>query len=208
MKKLKLQNFLILFLLFMTCLPKGLQAKELKGGFSFSNYDQAKGSDTQLKFTVVSTKVGLFSSEVDGYVKSFQYQANYDDKNQILRDMVIRFDPKMMDTDGESRDEKLHEKCMEANQYPEVKVVIKSGAFLQEAREHTYSSVVYLRGKEFEVPVKMKAIFDKDSQQIIVVGSSQWSVQSMGIPDPSIAVAKLSDEIDIHFQLIIKTNND
>ncbi len=179
-------------------------AKDLKGGFSFSNFDQAKKSDTQLKFTVVSTKVGLFSSEVDGYVKAFQYEADYDDANQILRNMVIRFDPKMMDTDGESRDEKLHSLCMEAEKYPEVKVLIENAAFLKDTREQVYSSKVFLRGKQFEIPVKMKVSFDEETQQIIVAGSSQWSVQAMGIPDPSIAVAKLSDEIEINFQLIIK----
>jgi polyisoprenoid-binding protein YceI len=181
-------------------------AQPLKGGFSFSNYDQAENSDTQLKFTVVSTKVGLFSSDVDGYVKSFQYTANFDDKNLILRDMEIKFDPKMMDTDGEARDEKLHTLCLEADKYPEVKVLIKGPTFIKDKKDVTYSSTVLIRGKEFEVPVKMKTIYDEQSAQIIVMGTSQWSLKGLQIPDPSIAVATLSDEIDIKFQLIIKTN--
>lgn len=201
------RNTLFILNLFLLLSLNSVFAQNIKGGFSFSNYDQAKNSDTHLKFTVVSTKVGLFSSEVDGYVKAFQYEAQYDDKNQILRQMTLRFDPKMMDTDGESRDEKLHAKCMEADKYPELKVVIESAAFLKDKREQTYNSKVFIRGQEFEVPVKMKVSFDEDSQQIIVVGSSLWSLQALGIPDPSIAVAKLSDEITINFQLIIKKQN-
>ncbi len=183
-------------------------ALPIKGGFSFSNYDQASNSDTQLKFTVVSTKVGLFSSEVDGYVKSFTYKAEFDDQNLIVRDMEISFDPKMMDTDGESRDEKLHALCMEADKYPTLEIAIKGPAFLKDVKENEYPAVVKIRGKEKSASVKMKASYDEDTKQIVVVGSSIWSLKEMEIPDPSIAVATLSDEIVIHFQLILKPNSN
>ena len=179
-------------------------AEELKGNLSFSNYEQASVASSQLKFTVVSTKVGLFSSEVDGYVKAFSYRSGYDSQNKILRDMTISFDPKMMDTDGESRDEKLHAKCMEADKYPTLKVVIKGPAFLKDMRERTYAAKVYIRGKEKDAQVKMKTSYDENTGEIKVMGESTWSLQQMEIPDPSIAVAKLSDEIVIRFQLMIK----
>tara|TARA_R110002072_G_scaffold534_6_gene3945 strand:+ start:122945 stop:123484 length:540 start_codon:yes stop_codon:yes gene_type:complete len=166
---------------------------------TYSNFEEAKAAPTQLKFIVESTKAGIFSSDVDGYVKSFSYSYNFDKKNMIMRNMEIKFKAQSMDTDGESRDEKLHNLCMSYKEYPEVIVKVQGPLFLKDAKSRTYSGVAIVRGKEknFKITISQKL----ENGQLKVTGNTSWSLKEMEIPDPSIAIAKLSDEIRIQFQI-------
>jgi polyisoprenoid-binding protein YceI len=187
-------KYLLAFILFQLA-----WAGSVKKNFSYSSFEEAKKANTSLKFIVESTKAGMFSSDIDGYIKSFSYEVNYDENNQILRNMKISLDTKSMDTDHEGRDEKLHKKVMEAQKFPELIVEVKGPLFLKAQREETYKGIAYIRGKKKEFEVTMKGTATKKG--FIVEGNSSWSLKGMEIPDPSIFIAKLSDEIRLRVKI-------
>lgn len=170
----------------------------LEGKIQYDSFEKAKKSgDNQLKFIVTSTKVGLFSSDVDGYVKNYSYRADYDEKNHILRNMVITIQTAAMDTDGEGRDEKLHNLCLSHKDYPTIEVKLLGSLYLESKRPSMMKGEVLIRGKK--KPFSMEVENGFDDKGFFVKGKTTWSLKGMEIPDPSIAVAKLSDDIRIHF---------
>ena len=194
MRSLKLFWVLLFTIFGLSCFGQ----ESLNGGFSSPDYEKASTNESNyLKFVVESTKVGLFSS---------RHSVQFDRTNMILRDMTITFKVEDMDTDHESRDEKLHTKCMGMSKYPKLTVTIKGPAFLKDKRERDYPAIVNIRGKDHEVMVKMKV--EVNEKDIIVSGSSVWSLKALEIPDPSIAVAKLSDDIRIFFKHTIAYEMD
>lgn len=186
---------LILFLIFC---PLSLWAGSLSSSNSFENFNDAKKSESYLKFVVESTKVGLFSSDVDGYVKKFTAKVD-EDKNQ-LSNMVVEFPVDSMDTDSESRDEKLHNLCMEKTSFPTFKITIK-GPLKIEGKKQIVDAILTVRGKEKIAPISLT--LSENEGQIQAMGKSVLSLKELEIPDPSIAVAKLSDDIKIEFKIYV-----
>ena len=171
-------------------------AGEFSKDFSFKDFNEAKGADSYLKFTVESTKVGLFSSDVDGYVMSFKAVAS-ENKNE-LKKLVVSFPANSMNTDHESRDEKLHNLCMGAQDFPEIKVSIE-GPLKVTGEKQVVDATFNIRGKNKTSPISL--IIKREGKQIYAEGKTVLSLKEMEIPDPSIAVAKLSDDIRIEFKL-------
>lgn len=162
---------------------------------SFSNAEKA----SELVWIVESTKVGLFSSDVYGYVLHYEYKGDLDKENGILRNMELVFPITSMNSDSESRDEKLHNKCMGAKEFKSITVKIPGPLFLKDKREREYAGSVMIRGKEKSFKIKMSP--DYDGEKLIIKGNTTWSLKGMEIPDPSIAVAQLSDEIRLKIKL-------
>jgi hypothetical protein len=187
---------LILVIFFL--LSQGLLAEMIQNEISFKDFEEAEKT-AHLTWIVESTKVGLFSSDVYGYVLSYKYSADLDKENKILRDMTLRFPINAMNSDSESRDEKLHNKCLGVNEYKEVVVKIKGPIFLKDKRKREYQGTVLIRGKE--KPFKISFIPSLDEKALTLKAHSSWSLKTMEIPDPSIAVAKLSDEIRLNISL-------
>lgn len=192
-------NAMKYILIFLIAISFNSFGKDLKETINYDSFEKAKNGKSQLKFIVESTKAGLFSSDVDGYVKEFDYSAKLDEKNMIMTDMVISFAVEKMDTDNESRDTKLHDLCMSAKEFPRVEVRVPGPLFLKEARPHKYQGVVIIRGNER--PFEIELSQNLEGNKMIITGHSVWGLKSMGIPDPSIMVAKLSDEIRIHIKI-------
>lgn len=190
------------FIIFAFLVSFSLFAETIK----YEGFDKAKSGTQRLKFIVESTKVGLFSSDVDGYVKSFSYNVEVDPKRGILRNMSIEFPVAQMDTDHEDRDYKLHHKCMGVESNPEIKIKVEGSLFAKSKRPQVLQGQVFIRGKWKPFSIEFKTEINKDN--ILVSGKSSWSLKEMEIPDPSIAVATLSDEIriEVQFELPIKEN--
>lgn len=184
----------LFFLLLFLCL--NIRATEIKGHIQSKNYDQAQTKKSKLVFTVESTKVGIFSSDVDGHVLDFKYVGDLDEKNLILRNMKLSFPAVTMNTDHEDRDQKLHQLCMGAQKYPEVSVSINGPVFLKSSREVPVEGTVMIRGKE--KPFKALIKTEVQGNSFLLSIKTTWSLKEMEIPDPSIAVAKLSDDIRIN----------
>lgn len=187
----------ILYVAHIILCASTLHAQEITKSFSYQNFEQAKSAPNQLKFTVVSTKVGLFSSDVDGYALEFSANSKMDPQN--LSDMTLIIKSAGLNTDGGSRDEKLHDLCLSAKEFPEIKVQIVGPYNYQTGKKQSLPAIVTIRGKEKQANVELEASSNGDF--ISVSAESVWKLSSMEIPDPSIAVAKLSDEIKIHIKL-------
>lgn len=185
-------------IVFIFALLGNLNATEIQGQKVYPNFDKAKESG-DLTWIVESTKVGIFSSDVDGYVLNYQYSANYDEKNNILRNMVLRFPIKHMNSDNDTRDEKLHNLCLNEAKFKEIVVKIPGPLFLNQKSAKDYSGSVLIRGKEKPFTISLSPKIEKDLFQIS--GETTWSLKEMEIPDPSIAVATLSDEIRIKINI-------
>jgi len=192
-------NIIVIFF----ALSLSLQAKILKGEVSFTSFGEAE-KVAHLTWIVESTKVGLFSSDVYGYVLNYRYSTEYDEENKILRNMEISFPIKAMNSDNESRDEKLHTICMGLPTHENIVVKIAGPLFLKDKRARAYTGVVTIRGKEKPFTISMTA--NETSKFIGLKGEAKWSLKKMEIPDPSIAVAKLSDEIRINLSLEVPLN--
>lgn len=184
-------------ILLFSFLSSSVLAGELNQSFQFKSYEEAKKNVNQLKFTVVSTKVGLFSSDVDGYALKFEAKANI--KASELEKMTIVFPSSALNTDGESRDEKLHELCLSAKKFPNITVTIQGKYNFEKAQKQSLPAIVNIRGKEKKTSIELEASSNGDF--LAVSAKSIWKLSEMEIPDPSIAVAKLSDEIKIHVNL-------
>jgi polyisoprenoid-binding protein YceI len=181
--------------------PMMLMAEPVKGKKSFNSFKDAKKADSRLEFVIESTKVGIFSSDVDGYVKEFSYEADYDKKNGIIRNMKISFHANKMDTDSEGRNEKLHKLCMSYDKFKIVTVQVPGPVFVKSARKAKMQGTVEIRGKKKKFTIELSVT--EKSGKLHVEGTSVWGFKAMEIPDPSIAVAKVSEAIKVHIQLKI-----
>lgn len=171
-------------------------AKGISSQSKFENYKDAEKSSTYLKFVVESTKIGLFSSDVDGYVLAYTYEADFDSQNKILRNLKLKFRSSDMNTDHEDRDYKLHNLCMSSKKYPEVIITFTGPIFLKEKKQQKLNGKVLIRGKEKPFKAKVKSGLTDTRFELDI--NTIWSLKEMEIPDPSIAVAKLSDDIKIY----------
>jgi polyisoprenoid-binding protein YceI len=173
------------------------QAVEIKKLYSFSNFELAQKDSNQLKFTIESTKVGLFSSDVDGYALKFSARAQIN--NEVLSNMEIKIPSASLNTDSDSRDEKLHDHCLSIKRYPDIKIQLKGTYDLSKGGAKTLPGTVFIRGNERVVNVELESSSNGDF--IMVQAKSVWMFSKMNIPDPSIAIAKVSDEIKINVKL-------
>jgi hypothetical protein len=177
-------------------------AKLISGEVKRSSFEDAKGSPSYLKFILKTTKVFLLKSDVDGYVKKFKYTFDYNEENNIIRNMKIVLQTVSMDTDNDDRNTKLHNLCMSYKEYPLVSVKIRGPVFLNESRERGYPGKVVIRGENKNVSVKLKHSIKNGS--LMITGMSLWSLKEMDIPDPSILLAKLADEVQIDIKISTK----
>ncbi|MCF8060765.1 MAG: hypothetical protein K9K67_15790 [Bacteriovoracaceae bacterium] len=188
---------ILLFFFFVTSLS--LKAEVITGSKSFDSYQLAQEAKDHLKFTVESTKVGIFSSDVDGFVLRYNYKADYDEKNGVLKDLELVFLIKDMNTDHQGRDTKLHTQCMGMPEFQSINVLFNGPIFIKDKKPQKLAGIVVMRGKE--KPFIMMASLNFLEKTLSVSGQSVWSLKEMEIPDPSIAVAKLSDEIRLDIKL-------
>lgn len=159
------------------------------------DFGSAKNNSEYIRFEVFSTKVGIFTSRVPGYV--LEANAVAEVGADEVKNMKLILNSKSLNTDGESRDEKLHGLCLEVEKYPEIEVSIKEGLALNS--EQTMPAIIKVRGKEKPIQVKVKV--EKKDTEMFATGEALLSVSQLEIPDPSIAVAKLDDKINIFFKL-------
>ena len=170
--------------------------KGFSGKFNFSNFEDAKKQTNYLKFVVESTKIGLFTSDVPGYVKEFDIQGKIEGSQ--VTDVKIRLLAKSFDTDDDSRDEKLHDYCLEVKKYPLLEIFIP-GPITIGNKYKNLSGKMNIRGKDKNV--KLNLVVKRTLKELTAKGDAMLSLKKLDIPDPSIAVASLSDEIKTSFEV-------
>lgn len=195
-----MKNILFIILLLSSSL---VTAESFEKEIKHKTFEEAQKAQ-DIVWTVESTKVGLFSSDVDGYVLNYKYSGNLDKENLILRNMTLTFPISQMNSDSASRDNKLHNKCLGKDQYKNIVVKLTGPIFLKEKRQRVYDGTVLIRGKNKPFKIKIKPSISNN--HLVLVAQTTWSLKQLEIPDPSIAVAKLSDDIRININISHKIN--
>ncbi len=170
----------------------------LEQSYQYPDFEAAEKAESFLKFTLEHTRVGLFSSDFYGYVKSFQASAQLE--NNEFSDMSIRFAALSVDTDNGMRNDNMYEDVLAAKEHPQIRITALQSCPLNTDCE--LPAIVQIRGKDQEIRIKVKIVDQGESYQ--VAGKSELSVKGLGLPDPSIAIASLRDRIDVDFQFEMK----
>lgn len=163
-----------------------------------ASYSEAKKNENFLKFQSSSTKLGFIKTSFDGYAKDFK--VNYDEKDQVISKIEVIVPVKSLDTDISSRDEKMHNDIMEAEKFAYLKAS-SSGPVKLIAGEQKISMNFTIKDKQVTRLVLLNVMY-KDNRWHIA-GKAELGLQEMGLPDPSIAIAKVRDQFDIEFEVIL-----
>ena len=163
--------------------------------FTAINYDAAKNSSTKLSFESKSTKLGLITSDFNGYAKAFSIA--YELKKNILDQIKISINAKSFDTDSNSRNEKMNELCLESHKFPEIVGTIANSIDL-DLKEQDINIDFMVKNQPRKMTVKFLSEKKVGSYKITILGS--FSLKDWNIPDPSIAIAKVRDQFDLIFE--------
>lgn len=188
-----------LLILFSFFIFANLSAKEVSGHFTTKDFESGIKNNNKLTFEGESTKMGLITTKWNGVVKDFYIKLEEDGKT--VKEIEIVFPITSMDTDNTSRNEKMQNMCLGANEYKDIRVKIP-GPIILDGKENKYPGTILVRGKEKPVDVKLTA--NQVGEKVIATGSAQLSFKNLEIPDPSIFVAKVSDVITVIFAVEIE----
>jgi polyisoprenoid-binding protein YceI len=194
-----MKNFIKIFLIFNAFCQITL-ADTKNVDYKFSQFDDAKKSSDFIKFIGSSTKLKVFTTEFEGYSKSFV--VNYDAKNNQITNFKITIDSAFLDTDSSSRDEKMRSLCLNTEKY---KTIVASTQQIIELKEQNDVQILVsllIKDRELIRPLKFSMI--KDEQGWRVNFSSDFSFKDAGIEDPSIAIAKVHENFRIEGSLLLK----
>ncbi len=175
----------------------GLHAKTVQ--YRYENFKQAKTAESFLHFEMKSVKAGLFTTKFTGVVKKFSAAGDATDE-VIQAGSLVEFEVKYLDTDVDGRNEKMWEHCLDFKNHPKIKVTF-SDAIPLDGESHTIRSTLTIRGKTKNASFNVKAKKKNDAFVVDLVG--QLSIKDLEIPDPSIVIAYVKDQIQVsgHLQI-------
>jgi len=181
-----------------------LLGREISTNISYKTFEDAEvalgDGVNYLRFVIESTKLGFLTSEVEGFVLKHAISGELDDKNQRLSKMKINFKVKQMNTDNDSRDEKMHGHCLDSSKYSDINVEILSDYKIGSGQK-SLPATIEIRGKKKNINVLLKV--SKQANQFLVEGKSLMKFSSLEIPSPSISIASVSDNINVDFKLLV-----
>lgn len=183
-------------ILCLSILSLNLYAQELAKEFVFKDYNEAKSSNIFIKFASESTKLGFITTSFDGYAKKFSYEYQYN-KNTISS-AVVKIIASSIDTDSDSRNEKMYELCLEANKYKEITIKIDEAIDMNKASQKVQGLLI-VRDESFIVNLDLE--IKKGEDKNILLGKSKFKLTDLKIKDPSIAVASVRDQFDVEFAI-------
>ena len=168
--------------------------------YTFQDFKEAQKSQEFLKFVGESTKLKIFTTEFYGYAKSFVIQ--YDVKEEILKNIVVKIAAGSLDTDNSMRDDKLHNQCLKVSKFPEITLTIAKEVSLKNEGEGEVLAVMHIMDKSLTKSVKYK--IQKVDLNTRVDFTSSFLISESGIEDPSIAIAKVRDEVLLSGTVVLK----
>lgn len=172
-------------------------AGNVNKGFSSKTYEDAESSEHYIRFDMKSTKAGMFTTSFTGFVKDFTVSTHK--KADMLSGGIIKFKVLSLDTDSDSRDEKMHNKCFSHTQFPELIVKFKDS--IKFNSEVDINGTINVRGKD--KPIKIHVKVDKKGDVIQILGTAKVKLTELEIPDPSIFIATVTDEVVLLFSIKI-----
>ncbi len=196
-EKFKGVKRLIPFIIMLTItIFNPLSAKEQV--YKFKNYEEAKKAEDFIRFAGSSTKFGLITTGFDGYAKDFK--VNYDLTGNQLSGLDVIVVASELDTDVNSRNEKMVKDILNKEKFPAINVKIPEKVLLTEG-EQTISMQFTVKDKQVTKPVKVKV--ENVAGRFHITGSADLGIKELSLPDPSIAIAKVRDEIELNFSIHI-----
>jgi methyltransferase len=184
--------FTILFFLGLN----SLQAEELN--YQFIDYNEAKKSENFIKFEGQSTKFGLITTTFNGYAKEFK--VHYNLSNNQLNELDVKIAVKGLDTDISSRDDKMLNSILDMSSYPEIQARIQEKVILTEGGQVVYM-VFSVKGKKVTKAVKIS--IEKKADKFSITGNTVLGLHELGLPDPSIVIAKVDENFDLSFAIML-----
>jgi len=165
---------------------------------NFKNYDEAKKSAAYIKFKSESTKLGLLTTSFDGFIKNIKM--HYILEGQVVKNVEAVLAGNSLDTDVNARDQKLYNEILEVSKYPNINVFIVGPVQLKEG-EQLAEMIFQIKDKK----ISKNVIFSltKNDKHFLVKGHTVLGLKEMGLPDPSIAIAKVRDDFDFDFAFIL-----
>jgi hypothetical protein len=181
-----------------------------KVNFNVNTFNEAKqqsaDTNTHLKFTVYSKKPFFGVSDVPGFVKKFNAQGELNEKTKSFKNLVVNFKGLNLDTDSSGRDEKLHEYVLGIDKdnaaFNNISVKVMSEEIIIGAPAKEVMATIIIRGKEKKIPLMLE--IKNINGDYLAQGKSTASVKELELPDPSIIIAKLLDNIDIEFSFKVQ----
>jgi polyisoprenoid-binding protein YceI len=186
MKKIIFSLFLLSFNLFATPL--------VQKTFHTNQFSEAKKAKNYLKFKNSSKQFGFINHEYEGYALDFkiQFQINKDQ----FTDLKVEIPVNSLDTDNSDRNKKMRDFCFESNNYPYLTITSNSPIKFSD-QEQIIEAKINVRGTEKPIQISLKA----EAKEMI--GNAKLSFKALEIPDPSIAIASIQDDIFVDFKIIL-----
>lgn len=158
-------------------------------------HDRGASSNDRLRFELESTKGGIIRSKVEGWVRDFTL--SYDRDGEVVRDVRVTFPVRAMDTDNGRRDEKMKDICLDAARFSTVEVTIPGPI---PADVHgAVAGRIRIRGRWR--PIRIRVAAQTSESNTSIEGRASVSLSALGVPDPSIWIARVRDRVDISFRM-------
>jgi polyisoprenoid-binding protein YceI len=162
--------------------------------FHQNNFNDAKKADSFLKFKNASKEFGLITHEYEGYALDFKIQ--YQIKKDQFTDIKVEIPVNSIDTDNNDRNKKMKDFCFESSNYPYLAITTNSPLKMTD-EEQVIDGKINVRGLDKPIQITLKANAKEFS------GKAKLSFKDLEIPDPSIAIASIKDEIFVNFKVIL-----
>jgi hypothetical protein len=159
-----------------------------------ADYDKAGAAATTFAFHGESTKLGVWTTTFEGRAREGLLAWRED--QGLWHDVVLTMPVAGLDTDSDARDEKMGEHCLQASAHPTI--VVRLAAPIDPRNPPAeIAATLSVRGRETSVPLRLSR------REGTVEGEGRFKLSALGIPDPSIAVAKVRDEFTIRFKVAL-----
>lgn len=173
-----------------------LCAKELS--LNTSSFEQAKQAPNFIKFEGESTKLGLVTTKFEGYAREFKI--NYEITGDKLEILDVTVTTSKMDTDLTARNEKMIDAILGYVDFPVIHAKITSKLVLTLGAQ-TINMLIKIKDRSLVKPVVIN-VTNKENK-FLVSGQAILGLQEFNLPDPSIIIAKVKDEIKLDFNLVL-----
>lgn len=190
-------NRMIPFVLgLLLILNSPLNAEEIH--YQFKDYKEARQSENYIKFESTSTKFGIMTSTFDGYAKDIiiKYRLN----GKVVEHLETIVDSKSLDTDVDSRNNKMFNSVLETDKYPQIKIVISEKITLSAGKSQV-DMIFFIKDKQ--VTKKVDYVVEVKDGKYLIQGQTKLGLGELGLPDPSIVIAKVRDLFDLKFSIIL-----
>ncbi|MGI4992159.1 YceI family protein [Halobacteriovorax sp. GFR7] len=188
MKFIKLLTMLLL-------LQTSLHA-ESKLTLKYDSYDKALEAKNRIFFNMSSTKAGIITTDFKGVVRDAKITYSKDGKGNY-KDISIVVDTKQLDTDNDARNEKMYEQSLETEKYPRLIVRVPGPVRLGELNKGS----IEIRNKKHSIDLFIEKVVTTEGEASLA-GKSVLSLKKLEIPDPSIWIATVHDEVEVKFYVV------